>query len=355
MAPQAQSEQVVTLTHGTPYGVDMEFTHDEIMFALSGDSAWEQITQRKIEPAIAGLISKVESDILTARTPEVYQLTGTAAAIIGTGGDTSAIGLARAKLNQQACPKDFHNVQLDSITMATIVNGQKGIFNPQAEVSKAYLEGFYGRGYGADWYENERTYSHSNQTDADVTWDVDDAARLAAYTDAAGLSTLNFDAMGAAGPSVGSVFSITGLFDVHPETKQQYPHLKQFTVTAVGTIAGNQGEISFSPTIRVGGPLQNCTIAGGIASLEDNATTLFGAASGVYRQNLYYHRDAFVVVNAAPPVLDSSEKCMVKRKESLAFRVWMDSDIVNSKLLLRLDTVFGSLTARPDWACRLSN
>lgn len=353
MAVQDQSEQVVTLTHGTVYGCDMDFKHDEIMFALSGDRAWEEITRRKIEPAIAGMISTIESDILQARMKDVYQMVGTPGVVVGASGDTSAIGLARAKLNQQACPMDDRYVQMDSVTMATIVNGQKGIFNPQAQVGRAYLEGYYGRGYGADWYENERVYAHTNGDD--VAWAVDDAAALAAYTEAAGLSVLNMDTMGAT-VADGSVFTIADLYDVHPETKTPYAHLKQFTVISHGAVAGNQSSITFSPTIRIGGPLQNTYLASGvIADLEDNTVTLVGNATTRYQHNLMYQKGAFAIVNAAPPIVDSAEKCMVKRKENLAFRVWLGSDIVNSRLLLRLDTVFGSLTQRPEFACRITN
>ncbi|HEX6827298.1 MAG TPA: P22 phage major capsid protein family protein [Nitrospiraceae bacterium] len=338
MAVQAQSEQVVTLTHGTPYGVDLEFNHDEIMFALGNERAWEEISSRKIEPAIAGMISTVEADILVARTKDIYQLTGTAGSVVGASGDTSAVGLARAKLNQQAVPMEYRSVQLDSVTMATIVNGQKAIFNPQADVSKAFREGYYGRAYQSDWYENERTYAHTAGTDH-TTVTVNDASI------ASGDTTIT---TAGANVTVGTVFTFSGdaVKDVHPETKQSYAHDKQFVITAV-----NGNDWTFSPAYITTGPLQNVSKL----PTTGQAITLHGAANSVLQQNLMYHRDAFVVVNAAPPVLDSAEKCMVKRQENLAFRVWMGSDIVNSRLLLRLDTVFGSLTARPSFACRISN
>jgi hypothetical protein len=34
-------------------------------------------------------------------------------------------------------------MQLDSVTMAAIVNGNKAIFNPTSDVSEAFREGFY--------------------------------------------------------------------------------------------------------------------------------------------------------------------------------------------------------------------
>lgn len=337
MDVQDQTEQAVTLTHGTVYGVDLSFTHSEIMFALGSEDAFGQISTRKIEPAIAGMISTIEADILTARTKDVYQSTGTAGTVVGASGDISALGNARAKLNQQAAPKDGNRyLQIDSITMSSISNGIKSVFHEGNQVKEAFREGFYTRTAMADIYENERTYAHLTGSDH-TTVTINDASI------ASGDSTIT-----TAGGSVtvGTVFTFANVFDVHPETKQAYSHLKQFVTTAV---AGN--DWTFSPAYVSTGPLQNVSVL----PTNGAAIVLVGAASTTYQQNLMYHKDAFIVVNAAPPVVDDAQKCMIRRKEGLAFRVWLASDIINSRLLMRLDTVFGSLTARPDWACRVTN
>jgi hypothetical protein len=285
-------------------------------------------------------------------------LTGTAGTVVGVSGDIAAVTGARAKLNQQLAPKENRYAQFDSVTMGSIVNGNKALFHDGAQLKEAFREGYYSRNAMADWYENERTYTHTNGSDADVAWAVDDVTRLAAADadENTPITVLNFDAMGTAGPAVGTVFTIAGLYDCHPETKQKYSHLKQLTVTAVGTVSGNQADITFSPGIYVAGAKKNAwTATGAAAELEDDATVMFGSASGVYRQNLMYHKDFATFVTADLPLMDDAAKCVRRVKDGLSMRVWQGSDIRNDELLMRIDILYGWKVLRPEWACRISN
>lgn len=352
MDAQDVKESTQTITVATQDGVDMKFNSAELALSI------DELSRRYIEPAVSVLVSGIESDVLTDVTKSVANLTGTAGTVVGASGDLAAIVGARAKLNQQLAPSDNRYVQFDSVTMGTIVNGNKAIFHDGAQLKEAFREGYYSRNSMADWYENERTYTHTNGSDADVAWAVDDVTRLAT-ADAdynTPISVLNFDAMGTAGPSVGTVFTIAGLYDCHPETKQKYSHLKQLTVTAVGTVAGNQADITFSPSIYVSGAKQNAwTATGAAAELEDDATVMFGSASGVYRQNLMYHKEAFTFVTADLPIMDDAAKCVRRVQDGLSMRVWQGSDIRNDELLLRIDILYGWKALRPEWACRMSN
>lgn len=350
-------ESSQNLTVATQDGVDMKFNSAELRLSL------QDFSENHIVPAVSSLVSGIEGDMLIDVTKKVHQLTGTKGVVVGASGDTSAITNARAKLNQQLAPMDNRFVQFDSVTMGSIVNGNKTLFHPDSQVKEAFREGYYSRNAMADWYENEKTYTHTNGSDSDVAWAVDDvdstlqlAAADADTTGNTPLTAMNFDNMGSAGPSVGTVFEIAGLYDCHPETKQKYAHKKQLTVTAVGAISGNQGTITFSPAIYIKGPKQNAwTATGAAAELEDDATTLFGDASGVYRQNLMYHRDAFTFVTADLPLMDDAHKCVRREQDGLSMRVWQASDIRNDELLTRIDILYGWLAMRPEWACRISN
>ena len=357
MDVQDQAESTQNVTVATQDGVDMKFNSAELTLSI------DELSRRYIEPAVSVLVAGIEGDVLVDVTKNVYQNTGTTTEVVGAT-DLDAVAQARAKLNQQLAPKDGNRgVQLDSVTMAAVVNGATSgalaVFNPAADISKAFREGFIGRNAMATWYENEKTYAHTNSSDADVVWAVDDTTRLAAYTDATGLSVLNFDAQGTAAQTNGTTFTIAGLFDCHPETKAKYAHLKQFVITDPGTVASNQSDITFSPTIRTGGAKQNCWISGGsasIADLEDNATVMYGAGSSlVYQSNLMYHQDAFTFVTADLPIMDDAIRCVRRVQDGLAIRCWQGSDIRNDELLLRLDILYGWQTLRPEWACRINN
>jgi hypothetical protein len=352
MDVQEQAEESQTLTVATQDGVDMRFNSAELALEI------DDFSTRYIEPAVKSLVSGIEGDVLESVTQSVYNLTGTAGTVVGTSGDTSAITLARGRFNQYLAPKDSRFVTMDSITMGTIVNGNKSLFHDGSQIKEAFREGFISRNAMADWYENEKTYTHTNGSDADVVWAVDDVTRLAAADADSNtpLTVLNFDALGTAGPSVGTVFTIAGLYDAHPETKQQYSHLKQLTVTAVGTVTSNNAEITFSPPVYVAGPKKNAwTATGAAAELEDDATVMVGAASGVYRQNLMYHRDAFCFVTADLPLMDDAIRCVRRSQDGLSIRVWQGSDIRNDEMLLRIDILYGWKALRPEWACRITN
>lgn len=353
MSVQDQAESTQNVTVATQDGVDMKFNSAELSLSI------DELSRRYIEPATSVLVSGIESDVLQGVTKAVYNNTGTTTEVVGAT-DLDAISQARAKLNQQLAPKDNNrSIQIDSVTMAGIVNGQRALFNDQKELSKLFREGYLGRFAGTNFYENDRTYAHTNSSDADVAWAVDDATRLAAYTDADGLSVLNFDAQGTVAQTVGTTFTIADLYDCHPETKAKYAHLKQFTITAAGTPSSNQSDITFSPTIRTGGAKQNCWISGGsasIANLEDNATVMYGAGGSlVYQSNLMYHKDAFTFVTADLPIMDDAIRCVRRMQDGLSIRCWQGSDIRNDELLLRLDILYGYKALRPEWACRVNN
>lgn len=348
-----QDETTQDVVVATQDGVDMRFNSAELKLSI------DELSRRYITPATKVMVSGIEGDMMNSVTKDVYNLTGTAGTVVGTSADISAISQARAKLNQQLAPKDMsRSVQFDSPTMGTIVNGTQALFHDGSQIKEAFREGFIGRNAMATWFENEKTYAHTNGSDADVVWAVDDTTRLAAGDAAVGnsVNVLNFDALGTAGPSVGSVFTIDAMFDVHPETKIAYSHLKQLVVTAVGTISGNQGDITFAPPLVVSGAKQNISTSDGtFAILEDEATIQHGAASAVLQQNLMYHKDAFTFVTADLPIMDDGIRCVRRVQDGLSIRCWQGSDIRNDELLLRLDILYGFKTLRPEWACRVSN
>lgn len=336
MDVQDSEQQKTTLTVATQDGVDMRFNSREL--ALDLDS----FSKLHLEPAMATLVSGIESDVLQGVSKLVYNVAGTA----GTPpADLAAVGAARAKLNQQLAPKDGNRfIQMDSVTMGGMVNGLKGLFQDSTQIKEQYREGMIGRTAMADFYENERIWTMTNG--ADVT-----TVTLDTYTvvDADEAITVT----GFATPTAGMVFTIAGVYDCHPETKAAYSHLKQFTILA-GSTATN---LLISPTIYLTGAKKNvASSTGGTATPTTTAALVFiGSASTSYAQNLMYHKDAFTFVTADLPLMSSSEKCVRKTYDGLSLRVWQDSDIRNDEMLTRIDILYGYAAIRPQWACRITS
>lgn len=351
MDVQDQYEANKTITVATQDGVDMRFNGAELALSI------DDFSKRYIEPAMSVLVSGIDGDCLVAATKATFNVAGTAGTVVGTVSsgfsDTSALGHARAKLNQFLAPKDANrSAQFDSITMASISNGIKGLFLPQNEVERAWREGYIAHTAMCDFYENERGYSHTNI--ADVTGTTDAASLVTDGGNSVDMHTT------VVSPAVGSVFTIADVYAAHAETKQSLGFLQQFVITATSA----SGAVTVSPTIYLGlsaatAAKQNvCKADGTLLALTDfNSKTLtfVGAASTTYKQNLMYHRDAFAFVTADLPLMADAAKCVRETQDGISIRVWQGSDIRNDEMLMRLDILYGFAALRPEWACRITN
>lgn len=333
MDVQDQNETTQTITVATQDGVDMRFNSAELTLDTDSPSDVAAFSKRYIEPAVSVLASGIEADFLAYATKKTYQVAGTAGTAITS---LVAPGAARAKLNQSLAPKDARYIQMDSVTMGGLVNGVAAYFNPSNAISNQYREGMIARTAMADYYENERTWTLTNGADV--------AGAINNGTLTSGITALTVDGFTAA-LAVGAVFTVAGVYDVHPETKAVYAHLKQFVVTSATTT-----EINFSPAMNYSATaVQNCSGT----PVNDAVITAVGSASTGYVQPLMYHKDAFQFVTADLPLMDDAHKCTRRTQDGLSMRVWMASDIRNDELLMRIDILYGMAALRPEWACRM--
>lgn len=336
MDVQDAEEQKVNLVAATQDGVDMRFNSRELSLDLTNFS------KQHLAPAMATLVSGIESDVLQGCSKLVANVAGTAGS---PPTDLVAIGAARAKLNQGLAPKDGNRfVQMDSVTMGGLVNGLKGLFQDSAQIKEQYREGMIGRTGMADFYENERVWSMTNGSDVTtVTLDT--------YTIVQGDEAITVT--GFATPTAGMVFTIADLYDCHPETKAAYSHLKQFTILA-GSTSTN---LLISPTIYITGARKNVATSTGAditpASYTTKALVFVGAASTSYVQNLMYHKEAFTFATGALPMMKGD--CAVRTFDGISLRVWSDDDIRNDERLTRIDILYGYQAIRPQWACRITS
>jgi len=334
MDVQDQDETTQTITVATQVGVDMRFNSSELALSI------DKFAERYVEPATSVLISSIEGTVLQGATQAVWNHVGSAGTVPGASGDTSMIGQARAKLNQYLAPQDNRSMQIDSVTMASIVNGNKALFHDGSQVKESFLEGYYSRGAGMDWYENERIYVHTNGSDhTTVTMnDASIASGDVAMTWAGGNVTL------------GTVFTLglagtAPVYSVHPETKVAYSHLQQFVANASFT-----NSATFAPAYITSGAKQNVSVL----PVTTEAVTLFGLASTSYKNALAYHKDFAAFVTADLPVMADAAQCTVRQEEGMSVRVWKGSDIRNDELLMRIDVLYGYKVLRPEWACRIN-
>ena len=327
MNVQDQEDESVSLTVATQKGVDLGFTGAEMALGI------DYISERYITPAIKNLVSQVEADVISGVTKFVANLAGTAGTAIT---DLGPLGTARAYLNGQGTPMTDRSIMLDSVQMASLVNGMKAqFFDPEAG-KKAQREGYYGRMAMGDLYENEKLWTMTNSADVAGTLDT--------YTITNGDADITVTSLSAA-PTQGMVFTIAGVFACHPETKANLGYLKQW-VCGSGSTTTN---IVVQGSIYTSGAKQNC-----VASNTTTAAVAFvGSASAGYRQGIMYHKDAFAFVTADLPLVGGADKCGRMTQDGISVRVWQDGDIRNDQLLTRIDILYGYQCIRPEYASRL--
>jgi len=143
------------------------------------------------------------------------------------------------------------------------------------------------------------------------------------------------------------VFTIAGVFRVHPETKASTGVLQQFVCTADS--AGGGVTIGISPAIVASGPYQNVSNA----AADGQALVFVGTLSTTAQQSVAYHKDAFTFATADLLLPEGVHFASRKVQDGISMRIIRQYDINNDKLPCRLDVLYGYKTIRPQIACRL--
>lgn len=328
LSTQDTSEISTTLQVATQKGVDLNFSSAELTLSL------DDFSSRILEPAMAVLAANIESDAMNMYK-DVSQS-------IWNGGSAATYNRAldaRVILQRALAPANDRNANLNPLDMADVVKDTKTLFNDQASVAKQYKEGYMGRAAGFDWMENTMWPAHTRGDAASYVCNTSTG-----ITSGSGTVTLS----GGTGTiKAGDVFTIAGVFQAHPETKQSTGVLQQFVATADGTTS-----VTVLPVPVTSGARQNVVIVGAGAS---KAVTVAGTASTAVGTSLMFQKEAFAFATAdliMPKGVDFAAREVM---DGISIRVVRQYDINNDKLPCRLDVLYGYKTLRPEFAVRFHN
>lgn len=308
--------------------------------------ALKSVMKRVILPAVKDLAHDFENKVLNKATMAVANHVGTPGS---TTFDTDVILQAREKMGKYLAPKDDQRYFLfDSTAGRAAVNARKGLFQSSDEIAKQYKQGYVGMADGFRWIETEMVQSHTNGTD--VT-----GVQVNATLTTEGASSMVVKGVDNPGGTFtkGQVFTIAGVYAVHPVTKKQYPFLQQFTVLEdVPGVAAATRTIKFAPAIYTAASdgLQNVSR---FPEADDNLVFV-GAASTTYTQNLAFHKNAFRLATVPLVMPKKAEFAAQHSYQGMNVAVVYDWDQLKRRMILRLD-ILGALAAeRIEWACRVS-
>jgi hypothetical protein len=328
LSAQDTVEQNTSLTIGTQKGVDLNFTSVDLTLSL------DDFSSRIIEPAMAVLAASIEADALSMFKDVYNQVNGH-----GSAQTFKNMLLARKLLTDNlAPPDDSRAIRLNTTDNVDLVDALKGLFQDATAVAKQYRDGVMGRTAGFEFGENTHLSTFTRGA-ANGSYAVNGASQTGA--------TLAVKT-GTGAMSKGDVFTIAGVYRVHPETKVSTGVLQQFVVTA--DYAGGAGNVSIAPSISTSTGTQN--VSGSPA--DSAAITFAGTASTAAGISLAYHKDAFALATAdlvMPQGVDFANRA---NYDGIAMRIVRQYDINNDKFPCRLDILYGYKTIRPQLAVRLA-
>jgi len=325
LAAQDTTETSVDLKVQTQKGVDLNFTSVDLTLAL------DDFSERIIEPAMSVLAANIEADAMTMYRDVFNQVDNQ-----GQAATFTKVLQGRKILVDNLAPLNGRTCNLNTQDNVDLVDALKGLFNDQGTIGKQNREGFMGRTAGFDFMENTLWPSHPRS--AAAGYQVNGASQTGATL------TVN---TGTGVPAIGDVFTIAGVFRVHPETKQSTGILQQFVISDTSTTTS----FKISPAIVTSGPAQN--VSGSPASAA--AVAFAGTASQNYGISMAYQKGAFAFASADMVMPRGVDFAAREAFDGVSMRIVRQYDINNDKFPCRLDVLYGFKTIRPQLACRLAN
>lgn len=327
LTTQETVESSIDLTVSTQKGVDLSFSSEELTMSL------DDFSTRIIKPAMSVLAASMEADALSMFKQVPGSIwNGTAAATYNKYID------ARTILQNNLTPAGDRTALLDSLSMGDLVKDTKTLFHDDKSLSKQYKEGYMGRAAGFDFEES--TIIPSFTRGAGNTAYVTNGATLT------GASTLVIDT-GAGAIAEGDVFTVAGVYAVHPETKVSTGVLKKFVAGADATTTS----LPFTPAMVSATGKQNVSAL----PADGAAIVFFGTASTAVGTSLAYHKEAFAFATAdlvMPKGVDFASRQVL---DGISMRIVRAYDINGDLFPCRLDVLYGYKTLRADLACRVHN
>lgn len=335
-------ETTQTYQISTVRGVDVEFSTADLTLSI------DDFSERFLKPAMTRLAAEIEKVTIDNCYKQVNRLENTT---FGTKPVYADVLAAKSLLNQGLAPRTDRYFMCDTLASDAIIADAKSLFNPTSEISKQYLDGVIGRCGGFNFMESELTPVHTCGTR-----DTAGTCNLSAITN--GTTTLSVTATNGETYLAGDIITLTGVYEVNPETKTSTGVLKQFVVATDYTGTGSAANMTIAWPIYKDGAKQNAYCAdwtAATAATVVDAAGSSGAASTSYRNALAYHKNAFVFATVdleQPKGVDMADRFVM---DGISLSLVRDFNIVNRTFPLRFDVMFTSKCVIPYWAARVSS
>jgi hypothetical protein len=330
-------EGKVTLTVDKQKGIDFGFTSKELTLDI------KELSERVIKPAMVQLANQVDLDVLSLYK-QVPNWAGTPGQVINSFTDFAK---GPELLDQFAVPQEGRAAILSPADHWALLGNQSGLYIQDA-ARGAYRQGSLGMIGGVDTYMSQNVPAHT--TGSDVSGTVNASITTSTITYASVKDTME-QTITTANVTLnpGDVITIADVNAVNPVTKADLGFAKQFTV-----VSYSSNSAVISPAIIWTGAFQNVAVKAGVTDLNTKAITSIQTDSGVYRQNMVFHKNAFAL--AMVPMIEPPGAVQVSRQsyKGTSVRLIPTYDGTNDRSNFRLDVLYGVKAIDPRLATRLS-
>jgi hypothetical protein len=315
--------------------------------AIATDLDLKQWMKRVLDPAITTLVNGIEAEILADASKAVANTVGTPGSSLF---DQSMMLQGRERLMKMLPPTNEFHALLDSTAMRLAGVARNGQFNDQSELSKLYKTGVVGRSDGFIFHENNLLPTHTNgnsvtgvQVNATISTQGATQIVLKGLTNTTGTVT------------AGQVFTVAGVFAVHPVTKVAYSHLQQFvilgnvTASGAGVATVDIGVVANTNGLHTTGSRQNISAF----PAENAVVTFVGNASQSFTKSFGYHKSAFRFCSL--PLIKPTGLHMAEQRteDNITIRIIQDYQSLTDQMLMRVDVLYGFVAVRPEWSVAL--
>ena len=331
------------------YGVDVSFTTADRTLSL------DDFGKRVLRPAIKQLASKIEYDALNLAYKRVWNtVNGTTNSVL----TYRYFQKAGQKLTDALAPVADRTAIMSPSSVVEFLDATKGLFAANSNLNEQFREGMMGRTGGFDVGENTLLPSHSTGSLAGTP--LTNGTTLGTSTTAnSWVSQTDLSVDGATSSTTiaaGDVITLSGVYEVHPESKQNTGRLQQFVVQSAVTLTttATAYTVTVKPGLMYGSgnAFQN-TVLSGVANTDNLTVTRIGAASTAFGQDLFFHQDAFAFVTVdLEDMSPYGANCTRATSDSVSMRFIQQYDASVDVVRARLDVLWGFAELLPELAVR---
>jgi hypothetical protein len=332
-------------------------SREKVSFAVTSQDltlSVEDFTSRFVQPAMAELAQKVESDI-AAKYYEIGNFVGTP----GTAPSTFLeVGAAAKVLSKLGTPMNVRWCAFyDEDASLALADGLKGVF-PKEIASRAIEEASIGRYSKFELFENQSLAIHTVGTHGGTPL-VNGAAQNVTYAASGDAWTQSLVTDGWTNSVTGilkqgDVITIAGVNSVNRKTRQDTGDLQTFSVQADANSGATTGPatLTISPPMITSGPYQTVT-----AAPADNAaiTVKTGTADATYKQNLAFHPNAITLAMAPLDLPTDGASASRESFGNISIRAVRQYNITSDETTYRFDILYGIKALNPDFAVRTTS